>query len=298
MIKGLMHLHLDIKVEVLFGRVSSRPCSNQMKRGGFEHYQSIFSGRPRSVNRVINSFNISRSIVNETPASKVHRQSSCFCLKMIKLILMAEIWPYRTTWLLQIAEDAIQEEDLQIELDSLSKIKYKAPTMKHYSDTYGLTTKEVLLKICGEKNSPMEVIMPKLSLFDVYIKVVKVLMFSPESSNAEMSRDDDPQLFESLLATCVEDDLLMLEDIIPLDNIARFSNAQTLRPFIFNLHTHMMEKAAGYLEEIAIYTSGGGNDVQDGNENTSSSTSSQVRVSFQKKTDVNDEIRHRKWLQG
>jgi len=233
------------------------------------------------MNRVINSFNVSRFIFNETSPSKV---SPSFRLKMIKLILMAEIWPYRTAWLLQIAEDAIQEEETQKQMENLPRRK---SFMKDLSDTNGLTVKEVLLKIYGEKVT-LAVIVAKLSLFEVYIRLIKVLMYHP--NDAEIFRDGDPQLFESLLATWDkgEDDLLMLEDIVPLDNAASIPNAKTLKPFIFNLNTHMMEKASVYLDEIAIkvqdktentssptssQTSSG--DVGDGTENTSSSTSSQ-----------------------
>merc|ERR1711935_1065622 len=75
----------------------------------FRSLAKYFSGRPRSMGRVINSYNLSRYIVDATmnPAP-----SPSFYRKLIKLILMAEIWPYRTSWLLQIAEDTLQQQEL------------------------------------------------------------------------------------------------------------------------------------------------------------------------------------------
>ena len=73
-----------------------------------------FYGRPRSMGRVINSFNVSRSIVNATLDDV---PSPFFYRKMLKLILIAEIWSYRTSWLLQVAEDTLQQRKLECNTD-------------------------------------------------------------------------------------------------------------------------------------------------------------------------------------
>uniref|UniRef100_A0A7S3V8X4 Uncharacterized protein n=1 Tax=Chaetoceros debilis TaxID=122233 RepID=A0A7S3V8X4_9STRA len=98
-----------------------------------------------------------------------------------------------------------------------------------------------------------------ISLHKAYQKVSRVLMHSPQTFEAQMAQDGDPQLFELLLLE--KDDthkkMLMMSDIIPLDYYKEAKNQNdqmehTLRPFIFNMQSHMFERASKSMENILI----------------------------------------------
>jgi len=234
----------------------------------FRSLAEYFSGRPRSMGRVINSFNVSRSIVIAT-LSDVPDPS--FYRNLLKLILMVEIWPYRTSWLLLVAENILQQRKLERKLEHV----------KNYTALEN--SLPLLLQKLYPDHTTVEDIMQKVSLFEVYDKVIKVLMFSPEKAEDEMARDGDPQLFQLLLAEDCDhgindncdhgiNDMFTLSDIIPIQYEERFKDVRTLVPFVFNLPTHVMEKASNYIENIVIFSS------DDNNQSPSKS-----KICFQRK---------------
>jgi len=225
-------------------------------------YSKYLEGKPRAMTRIVNIFNVARGIAVETLGKKAI--SKKFQKKLIKLLILIELWPYRMSWLLQIAEDSLEEE----KLGELSK---SAPG-KSYDRGVGHSLADVMKKFGDEQGSQkiME-ILSKVSLFETYQKVSRVLMHSPEQLGNDMARDSDPQLFEQLLLEKDDTlgDMMMMSDIIPLDiykeNNGAVSNdhGHTLRPFIFNMQSHMVEKASRNMENIVIHIeerSGNGED--------------------------------------
>merc|ERR1712038_1678972 len=88
------------------------------------------------------------------------------------------------------------------------------------------------------------------------------MMYSPENAKEELYRDDDPQLFEQLLAEDGNDEgaHLRLIDIALPDQfkgteIEEEANAEfkSLRPFLVNLSRHTLEKTAKYMESHVLY---------------------------------------------
>jgi len=179
---------------------------------------------------------------------------------------MAEIWPYRTSWLLLVAENTLQQRKLE-HVKNYTALENSLP---------------LLLQKLYPDHTTVEDIMQKVSLFEVYDKVIKVLMFSPEKAGDEMARDGDPQLFQLLLAEdCDHDinDMFTLSDIIPIQYEERFKDVRTLVPFVFNLPTHVMEKASNYIGNIVIFS------PDDNNQSPSKS-----KICFQRKEECLREL--------
>jgi len=83
---------------------------------------------------------------------------------------------------------------------------------------------------------------------------VGVLMYSAVDANTALSRDGDPQLFHLFLEESDESlkDVLTLADLIPLDYETPFVHP-TLKPYLFNMQTHMLEKTSRYIQDIIIH---------------------------------------------
>ena len=73
------------------------------------------SGKPRTLTRIINTYNVARSLLDKAYDSSsnpnvVEESSIKLKKKLMKTIILCEQWPYRMSWLLQVAEDCWQEE--------------------------------------------------------------------------------------------------------------------------------------------------------------------------------------------
>ena len=84
-------------------------------------------------------------------------------------------------------------------------------------------------------------------------------MHSPEGFKRDIDQDSDPQLFELLLLEKNDehDNILMMSDIIPLEFCASTTkknekHSPTLRPFLFNMQSRLVEKASNSVEDIII----------------------------------------------
>jgi len=82
-----------------------------------------------------------------------------------------------------------------------------------------------------------------------------MLILSHNNSSDEMRREGDPKVFEMFLADDDDNlkDLLKLSDIIPRDYEQVLEERITLRPFVFNLNTHMLEKISMFMDERIIH---------------------------------------------
>jgi len=76
----------------------------------FSQYACYMSGRPRSITRIINIYNLARYLIDCNRELVLPDE---FRKKLLKVIILCEHWPYRMSWLLQIAEDAMQESVLK-----------------------------------------------------------------------------------------------------------------------------------------------------------------------------------------
>jgi hypothetical protein len=228
------------------------------------------------MSRILNIYIVARGIAEQKLRSDDMTQM--FRKKLLQTVALTELWPYRMSWLLILAENSLEGEvtrklmgnvNLVIEPSAGNELNKSsvATVMQRFgvvSTDYNSTEDEsmsMMDNVCTMKD-----IFSKVSLFEAYHKVSRVLMHSPSDSRVEMSRDSDPQLFEQLLLEKNEsmDDIMMLSDIVPLDYEAFVEDGQshghtTLRPFIFNLQSHMLEKASKSMENIVIHVVEGEN---------------------------------------
>ena len=211
------------------------------ERHWINSFAVYFPGRARTLNRVLNVYNVSRIVAVKSLAE---RMDAVFRRKLIKIIILAEIWPCRLAWLLQIAEDALQEKQRQFR-----------------SKKVGMLMNELVIKIHGDpkESATLEDAVRGLSLTKVYDEVVSVLMYSPVDVNTALCRDGDPQLFELRLEERDEyrGHELTLADLIPLDYQPSFERP-TLRPYLFNMERYMLEKTSRYMQDIIIHYDDGG----------------------------------------
>ncbi len=92
-----------------------------------------------------------------------------------------------------------------------------------------------------------------LPLLDVYYRIVQTLIRSPTNANAELLRDGDAQVFEILLAET--DAQLEVKDIASISCGRQDTPGleKTIRPYVFNLQMHMIEKIEKYVDNCMIH---------------------------------------------
>ena len=88
-----------------------------------------------------------------------------------------------------------------------------------------------------------------LSLFEVYDKLVQGMIHSPEQPRLQLQRDEDPQIFEMLLSS-FSAPLKMRDIALPDESLSKNTS---LRPFVFNLQRHMLQKVQQYYDSCLIH---------------------------------------------
>mmetsp|Transcript_977 Transcript_977/g.1429 ORF Transcript_977/g.1429 Transcript_977/m.1429 type:complete len:383 (-) Transcript_977:57-1205(-) len=212
----------------------------------FQRFSKYLEGKPRAMTRIVNIYNVARGIAKVKLGNDA--MANTFRMKLIVMVFLVELWPYRMSWMFQIMENALEEEDL----DSL--VQHSNEERNRY---IGKSMVEVIQQLFSNKRSEkMTHVFSRVSLFAVYQRVARVLMHSPKHSEDEMSRDSDPQMFEHLLLEKIGDSnvVMMMSDIIPVDYV---ENKQTLQPFIFNMQSHMIESVSKHMENIVLHVENG-----------------------------------------
>eukprot|EP00554_Chaetoceros_debilis_P000137 CAMPEP_0194096296 /NCGR_PEP_ID=MMETSP0149-20130528/57269_1 /TAXON_ID=122233 /ORGANISM="Chaetoceros debilis, Strain MM31A-1" /LENGTH=1660 /DNA_ID=CAMNT_0038782267 /DNA_START=22 /DNA_END=5005 /DNA_ORIENTATION=+ len=224
----------------------------------FKKYSRYLEGRPRSLKRIVNIYNVARGVAEKTLEQDL---TPNFRQKLILSIIMVELWPYRTSIIFQACEDSLQEEELT------SLLLSDDPKLARTSKRKGNSMEDIMRRFesndskysSARKNSKkkLQKVFLEVSLYEVYQKVARVLMHASEQSISEIAGDSDPQLFEQLLLEKHGNSgkIMMMSDIIPIDdmNEENLKYGHTLRPFIFNMPSHMVEKASKSMENINIH---------------------------------------------
>merc|ERR1712194_189801 len=111
--------------------------------------------------------------------------------------------------------------------------------------------------ICG-RGATKTIFEKKRSLADLYHEVVEPLMHSGSDIDHFSSENANLQAFKYLLQECDVnlDDKLLLSDICPSD-YSPVTNRPSLRPFIFNMQGHHLDKAADQMSQIIVYRNAG-----------------------------------------
>ena len=102
-----------------------------------------------------------------------------------------------------------------------------------------------------------------LPLLDVYYRLVQTLIHSPTNASVELQRDGDAQVFEILLAESVVQ--LEMRDIASVSCSGGEGNRgleRSIRPYVFNLQTHMIDKVEKYVYNCMVHVSKDNNQHQ------------------------------------
>lgn len=230
-----------------------QPMMNDSESECFEKYADTFAGEPRKIKRIIMSYMVSRTVAKKL--NFVLASQKDFREKLLKMTILFEQWPYRMAWILVIVKNIQQEKSLQDKwegavakagvdriLQQKEMLEYQRP-----SDPIGNNLTSIVARLSKLKRERGVLHLP---ILQVYHQLVQSLIHSPENSHIHLQRDGDPQAFEILLAE--PDALLVMKDLaLPSGKSASKS---TLRPYLFNLQRHMIEKVQHYLDNCILHS--------------------------------------------
>ena len=208
----------------------------------FNKYAEHLVGEPRKMKRIVNSYSISRFIADKfSPNLAGPAAEGNFRRKLMKVIILFEQWPYRMAWLMVIVENVQQELSLEKELKSNGN-----PIGKNMISIIS----ELFPAVKRDENLIMS-----LPLLDVYYRLVQTLIHSPINASVELQRDGDAQVFEILLA---ESGIAQLEmrDIASISCGGSEGNQvleRSIRPYVFNLQMHMIDKVEKYVDNGMVH---------------------------------------------
>lgn len=99
--------------QVIYGEI--RPVLETMvsikEKTWFNQYACYMTGKARTMTRIVNIYNLARYLVDNNVKGEV--VTDRLRKKLLKVVILCEQWPYRMSWLMQIAEDAMQESALK-----------------------------------------------------------------------------------------------------------------------------------------------------------------------------------------
>jgi Leucine-rich repeat (LRR) protein len=224
-------------------KMQYRPLMDALESNWFKKYADHFSGSPRKIKRIINSYMISRYV-----ADKMNLKGPVFREKLLKLTILLEQWPYRMSWMLIMVENMQQQnriiqnhkndEKKQERLRKQSLVNLLAKADHNEERTKALTIMDCL----------------DYPLLEVYHLLVQGLMHSPDDAHVQLQRDADPQVFEMLLSEPSESEpsaILKMKDLAPEG--AEGTPPDTLRPFTFNIQKHMTDRVQRSFDNCMLH---------------------------------------------
>lgn len=213
-----------------------QPMADVSEMQYFDSYAEHVVGEPRKMIRIINSYMLSRVVLDEDNARTRIKNAR---EKLLKLLILCEQWPYRMSWFLVIAENLEQE-------------KYINRTTMEGTAEFSVTG--LLQKFIAKRELNMDPL--DLTLLEVYQIIVQSLIHSPKDWDMYLLRDADPQIFEMLLSFGMEMDKTpdpQDPSLLRLKDVASSSINDSLRSYVFNLHQHMIDKAQGLIDHCIIH---------------------------------------------
>ena len=233
---------------------------HSQERAAFTQYVGYIDGKPRILTRIINIYNVARYLADEAYSTRDSNppaeESICFNKKLMKIVILCEHWPYRMSWLLQVAEYCWQEESLP--KHNRDEIATKFDVLKYLLREKGGGLNDSTTEDRKSRETLLYHQFKKISLFDVHQRFVRYLIHSPDNADKYLSRDHDAQVFQQLLAEDVEDDgcnLKLIDIALPhkFEDKDLNNKFRTLRPFMVNMSRHMIEMTSKYMEKIVIH---------------------------------------------
>lgn len=188
-------------------------------------------GNCRRNKRIINIFSISRYIMGSRIKGWYQNKVINFKLKkkLIKLIVIAEQWPYRLSWIFQKLEDYRQcKIDI---LKIIDNIKNQTSDSEKLKSNYYHTNKYYKLKMNSEEWVNTN---GNINMFDIFKLIDKKLLFHKELDRF-LTLDYDPDIFNQFM------------NIEPFINIYDF---YLLIPYLFNINQYIKNKIAEVSDKV------------------------------------------------
>lgn len=221
---------------------SGDPLLNPSELDWFNSNSKYFVGKPRKMDRIVNSYVLARLIACENRCDT--RSTSDFYKKLLKFTILSEQWPYRIAWLILVVDNLKKE----IEIRDLEE--------EHNYPSIGKSFISLFERIAeGKKEKISFADCQNISLVKVYRYVVRILIHSSDDSASQLQRDGDSQIFEQIMLDDKEA-VLKVEDIVLPD---QKGCVNTLRPYAFNIQQHLVEKIAAEFENCMLVAQKGGN---------------------------------------
>jgi hypothetical protein len=214
------------------------PMMDNSESDWFKEYADQLVGEPRKMKRIINCYMVSRIIAKKLSPKLAGSADGDFRRKLMKMIILFEQWPYRMAWLMVIVENIQQE------------ISLKQRTNSEKGNPIGKNLTSIISTVFGKEKEEDIMALP---LLDVYYRLVQTLIHSPTNAEIELLRDGDAQVFEILLAESVAQ--LQMKDIASI-SCGRKDNPgleRSIRPYIFNLQMHMVDKVEKYVDNCMVH---------------------------------------------
>jgi len=175
-------------------------------------YSQFFDGRPRKLKRILNCYSVAKYIqLNSGSKIKIRFLKE----KLFVFTVLQEMWPYRTAWLLQLAELAekmtisnnksASQEELQLMLNKMLK------DIKLQNEDPNMKLKDILLS-------------------EVFKRIIYGVMHSLPNSRKRMDTDANANDFWTMLRGLVLGDFYS-------DGLRRFS---------FNLPRSVIDEVSKY----------------------------------------------------
>ncbi len=224
-----------------------RPRASPQELEWFDTYAKFLMGKPRKMNRIVNTYMVSRSIVGKK--NPTLPPDDIFFKNILKFTILLEQWPYRMAWTLLVVEN-IQQEIYTQELIRNGKVRQRIS-----SDAIGENLISLVARLTGQSIPTNDSVTQEncldIPLIHIYDRFVQVLIHSSDDAAIQLQRDGDPQVFEHILLDGGEVDDLKFRDI----GLREIKGCErTLRRYAFNLQTHMIEKVSVEIENLSLFS--------------------------------------------
>jgi hypothetical protein len=186
------------------------PMFSKTERDALDNYYQFLNGNARKLKRIVNIFNVCRSIFDHRIGSLNSIRSSLSTRDILRFVILLEQWPCRMSWLLQSIENIEQTKTFSLDTN------------------FGLTTLEDV---------------KDMDAASYFTKYVDRPMHDYKKSTELLLIDANPRLFLGLLRNKTA---LKVEDFLTSNDVGH----EVLRDYAFNLPSYVKAKVDRHLAEM------------------------------------------------
>ena len=218
--------------------------------------------RARKLKKIFNIYNVARDVLEKNDSKTWedrNKKDLKFRRKLIKVIVLAEMWPKKLAWIFQVAGEVLDadysrkkgeawENGMQLH-KLVRELLHKETALPPNEEEFSTEGEEVL-----QQEKDVREVFGNVSLDVIYREIAEPLMHSVQSTGSLSRHDVDIWSFETLLKEEDETlkDRLLLSDIYPLDYGFMFEEP-SLRKFLFNMPGYHLDEVSCALSKITIH---------------------------------------------